>query len=113
MALWVIPGESITLYATFKNKRGQLVAQPDPAVRVERINPVSGELEIVLNNTRMTEIVAGRYYVVWHTQDSVELGTVIARYFGEIEGLPVEGEDVIQVTERVEQRIVSNTAGVQ
>jgi len=112
MALWVVPGESITLYATFKNKRGQLISQPDPAVRIERINPTSGEPEVVLSNTRMTEMQPGRYYAVWHTRENTELGTVIARYFGEIEGLSVEGEDTIQVTERVEQRIVSNTAGV-
>gem|GEM_PF-6993452 len=112
MALWVIPGETITLYATFKNRRSQLVAQSDPVVRIERVNPVNGQFEVVLNNTQMTEMEPGRYFMVWHTPENIEYGTIIARYFGEIDGIVAEGEDTIQITERVEQRIISNTAGV-
>jgi hypothetical protein len=113
MALLAIPGEIITLYATFKNRKGQLVAQPNASVRIERINPQTSVLETVLNNTKMSEMVPGRYYVVWHTPKTIELGTVIARYFGQIDGITVEGEDEIQVTERTQQRIVTNTAGIK
>lgn len=92
-------GETVTLYATFKQPTGESVADGpgvvNPTVKIEYATPTGNIVEI-LPSSDMTQISAERYFYNWIVPDDAPLTTYNVMYSGMIgDVLASRTEDLI------------------